>query len=95
MSQPAVSMLISSLEEELGQKLFLRTQGQHSSMRLTPAGEIFRNYAYRYLEDYSKMRIALMQGHSYPSVVISTSPSPGSTLIPLLVQAFCYTKFEL
>ena len=88
MSQPAVSMLISSLEKELGQQLFFRTQGQRGSIRLTQAGEIFRDYAYKYLDDYMNMRIALVQGRPYPPVVISTSPSPGSTLMPLLVQAF-------
>ena len=88
MSQPAVSMLVSSLEKELGQQLFLRTQGQRGSIQLTQAGEIFRDYAYKYLDDYMNMRIALVQGRAYPPVVISTSPSPGSTLMPLLLQAF-------
>lgn len=87
-SQPAISMMIASLEEELGQKLFLRSQGQHGRIRLTPSGEIFRDYAYKYLNDYESMRIALVQNRKYSSILVATSPTPGSTLLPVLLQAF-------
>ena len=41
-TQPAVSHQISTLEDELGVKLFHRTS---KSVRLTPAGDLFTQYA--------------------------------------------------
>ena len=88
MSQPAVSMLISNLEEELGRKLFLRSQGHHSHLELTRAGELFRDYAYKSVEDYNNLRIALVQEQVFSPVHIAVSPTPGSTILPLLIQEF-------
>jgi LysR family cyn operon transcriptional activator len=47
-SQPTVSQQVKQLEEELGAPLFER---QGTSTRLTAAGELFRAYASRALED--------------------------------------------
>lgn len=47
-SQPTVSQQIRELEEELGADLFER---RGRGVRLTPAGELFRTYASRAIED--------------------------------------------
>lgn len=47
-SQPTVSQQIRELEDELGAELFER---RGRGVRLTPAGELFRTYASRALED--------------------------------------------
>ena len=45
-TQPAVSMAMAKLEEEIGSDLFIRRE----SFRLTPAGEILYTYAKQMLE---------------------------------------------
>ena len=45
-TQPAVSMAMAKLEEEIGSDLFIRSE----SFRLTPAGEILYTYAKQMLE---------------------------------------------
>lgn len=87
-SQPSVSMTIAALEEQLGCPLFIRTKGQHSRLPLTREGEIFREYAEQYLDSYSRLLIALAQKQSFPPFVMASSPTPGSTLLPPLMQAF-------
>jgi DNA-binding transcriptional LysR family regulator len=47
-SQPALSHSISQLEERLGNKLFERSM---KGIRLTPAGKVFENTAYRVLRE--------------------------------------------
>lgn len=88
MSQPAVSMAIASLEEQIGQVLLLRSPGQRTSIRPTRSGEIFRDYAHRFLEDYNQMRIHLVQEQSFSPFSVATSPTPGSVLLPILTNAF-------
>ena len=55
-SQPTVSQQIRELEEELGAELFER---RGRGVRLTRAGELFRTYASRALEDVSAGERAL------------------------------------
>ena len=45
-TQPAVSMAIAKLEEEVGSSLFIRSEG----FRMTPAGETLYAYARRLLD---------------------------------------------
>ena len=47
-SQPAVSMAIAKLEEEVGSPLFHRTRSEH--FRLTDVGQVLYRYAKRVLE---------------------------------------------
>ena len=49
-SQPAVSQHISELEKQSGVKLFHR---QYGVTLLTPAGEVFKKFADKIIEDYS------------------------------------------
>lgn len=55
-SQPTVSQQIRELEEELGAELFARSG---RGVRLTPAGELFRTYASRAIEDVAAGERAL------------------------------------
>lgn len=55
-SQPTVSQQIRELEEELGAELFER---RGRGVRLTPAGELFRTYASRAIEDVAAGERAL------------------------------------
>lgn len=48
-TQPAVSQNIADLEKSLGTKLFERSRGE---VALTPAGEIFKDYAESILDRY-------------------------------------------
>lgn len=88
MTQPAVSMAIASLEEQIGQALLLRTPGQRTRVQPTRAGEIFRDYAHRFLEDYNQLRAQLMREQSFVPFSIATSPTPGAVLLPILTNAF-------
>lgn len=89
MTQPAISRGIALLEEELGQKLLLRTPGQRRHIEPTPAGRIFADYAVRALEDYRRMHadLATEQAPHRPFVV-GTTPGPGAVVTPILVQHF-------
>ncbi|MFP2929630.1 LysR family transcriptional regulator, partial [Pyxidicoccus sp. 3LG] len=55
-SQPTLSQQIRQLEEELGTPLFERAR---TGVRLTQAGELFRTYASRALEDVSAGQAAV------------------------------------
>jgi len=47
-SQPAVSMAIAKLEEEVGSPLFHRTRSEH--FRLTDVGQVLYRYAKRMID---------------------------------------------
>lgn len=88
-TQPTVSMALASIEEELGQKLLSRTQGQRHAIEQTAAGEIFADYAKKALEDYRVMRtmLASEQQH-YEPLVVATTPAPGAVVTPILAGDF-------
>lgn len=88
MTQPAISMTISSIEDTVGKKLIERSSGQRSAVLPTPAGEIFRGYAEQVLSLYSDMCVKLLQDESFPSFTIATSPTPGSLVLPPLTNSF-------
>ena len=88
MTQPAVSMTISSIEDTIGKKLIVRSSGQRSAVLPTPAGEIFRDFAEQVLSSYSDMCVKLLQNESFPSFTVATSPTPGSLILPPLTNAF-------
>ena len=89
MTQPAVSMGLASLEEELGQKLLIRTPGQRRPIEPTPAGKIFADYAEKALEDYRRMCAELASGRSpCRPFVVATTPWPGAVVTPILIRHF-------
>ena len=85
-TQPAVSHQISTLEDELGVKLFHRTS---KSVRLTPAGDLFTQYAGEILKlsRLSKARIKEPPQSEPPRLVIGCrNPTELHFLTPALVR---------
>lgn len=70
-SQSYVSKVISSLEQELGRKLFVRCS---HGIRLTPYGQTVREYALRILKDKSTI-LSLAVPAAESRLAISTYPS--------------------
>lgn len=90
LSQPAVTASLKALEEEIGQQLLTRTAGQRQPLRPTPAGEIFSDYARRSLAEYQAMlsTVAQAAGNLYAPIRIGVTPTPGSSLLPVLNNYF-------
>ena len=85
-TQPAVSHQISTLEDELGVKLFHRTS---KSVRLTPAGDLFTQYAGEILKlsRLSKARIKEPPQSEPPRLVIGCrNPTELHFLTPALAR---------
>jgi len=82
-SQPTLSQQIRQLEEELGAPLFERAR---SGIRLTQAGELFRTYASRALEDVDAGRVAVgaLRGLSSGALRVGYPPSMRGVVVPAL-----------
>lgn len=87
MSQPAISLAISSLEEALGGRLLTRTTRQ---VKLTPEGAALLPLALQLLADWDnvrerlKQRFTLQRGH----VTIAAIPSFAGNVLPRMLRAF-------
>ena len=87
LSQPALSLSIKSLEDNLGGKLFTRTT-RH--ITLTPEGEALAPIARRLLaqwenaEDEMKQRFALQLG----KITIASMPSFAASLLPKAIRNY-------
>ena len=87
LSQPALSLSIKNLEENLGGKLFTRTT---RSIALTPEGEALVSIARRLLaqwenaEDEMKQRFALQLG----KITIASMPSFAASLLPKAIRNY-------
>ncbi|PYF84163.1 MULTISPECIES: LysR family transcriptional regulator [Marinomonas] len=87
LSQPALSLSIKSLEDNLGGKLFTRTT-RH--IALTPEGEALAPIARRLLaqwenaEDEMKQRFALQMG----KITIAAMPSFAASLLPKAIRNY-------
>ena len=87
MSQPAISLAISSLEEALGGRLLTRTTRQ---VRLTPEGAALLPLALQLLADWEnvrerlKQRFTLERGH----VTIAAIPSFAGNVLPRMLRVF-------
>ncbi|MBN3561114.1 LysR family transcriptional regulator [Aliamphritea spongicola] len=87
LSQPALSIAIKNLEEEVGGELLARTT---RTLALTPEGEEFYPVAERMLLDWDnalddlQQRFALKRGR----IVIGAMPSFASSLLPALLKPF-------
>ncbi|NLZ44918.1 MAG: LysR family transcriptional regulator [Clostridia bacterium] len=90
LTQPAVSQQIRTLEEELGQVLFVRRSRSNPLTKLTPAGELFLPYA-RQITLFLAEGRELLKNHE-PKKLTSLSFAAGSTTIsyhlPELVRAY-------
>ncbi len=82
-SQPTLSQQIRQLEEELGSPLFERAR---SGVRLTQAGELFRTYASRALEDVDAGRVAVsaLRGLATGTLRVGYPPSMRGVVVPAL-----------
>jgi DNA-binding transcriptional LysR family regulator len=87
-TQPAVSMALKKLEQEIGSPLFDRAC--RIGIQLTPAGELLYSYAFRLLALRNEAHAALealsklQQGH----LRIGSNESISSFLLPKLTHAF-------
>jgi LysR family transcriptional regulator, nitrogen assimilation regulatory protein len=84
-AQSAISRQVSSLEEELGGRLFLR---QKNGIEVTEAGQRFLQHAREILTSMGHARdeISSLLGEPSGSVVIGVPPTAGETLMPELFR---------
>jgi DNA-binding transcriptional LysR family regulator len=87
-TQPAVSMAIRKLEDELGSPLFDRSN--RGNYQLTAAGEVLFAHAKRLLalRDEALTHVKELQSLEDGRVRIGANESAGNYLLPRLIQAF-------
>jgi DNA-binding transcriptional LysR family regulator len=87
-TQPAVSMAIRKLEEEIGSPLFDRSS--RGNYQLTAAGEVLFAHAKRLLglRDEALTHVRELQSLEEGRVRIGANESAGNYLLPPLIQAF-------
>ena len=86
-SQPALSKMVKSLEEELGMTLFIRS---NKASEVTDAGLIVMEYSQRIIALLDEMRITLsdMTNLQHGSIHIGIPPIAGSLFFPKVIAAF-------
>jgi DNA-binding transcriptional LysR family regulator len=87
LTQPTLTARLKSLEEELGDSLFVRTS---RGMRLTEAGKEFLPYAERILGGFEegRRRLEELRGASGGRLRIGASPGVGTYALPGLLERF-------
>src|SRR5688572_18107010 len=87
-TQPAVSMAIRRLEEELGSPLFDRSN--RGNYILTPSGELLFAYAKRILGGRAEVISQIRELHSLEAgrVRIGANESAGNYVLPRMIRAF-------
>lgn len=87
LSQPAVTKIVQSLEQEVGQKLVER-QGRR--IALTYAGQVLRTYARRMfsLEREMEEALAALSDIETGEVTLAANPITGIYLLPTIVARF-------
>ena len=86
-SQPALSMAVKNLEEEVGGSLFLRST---RSLSLSPEGSAFLPTAQRLLRDWSDALTDLQRLYSLQQgkLTIAAMPSFASTRLPAVLATY-------
>jgi DNA-binding transcriptional LysR family regulator len=87
LTQPAVSLQIKALEEDLGVQLFDRTGRQ---IALTPAGVILLDYAQQVhgLLDQAERQIAALNGEHAGALALGASTTIAQYVLPRLLAEF-------
>ena len=90
LTQPAVTLQIKALEEELGTKLFERGA---SGVRLTGAGKVLLQYAEQMhqLADEAEGRLAALKGETAGELVLGASTTIAQYVLPALLADFSRT----
>ncbi len=95
-AQPAVSMGVRKLEDQLGLQLFQRTERQ---VRLTDEGVRLQRHAQRILQavDDAALEMAELKGLSQGEVRVGIPSMLGSYFFPPILMAFrhCYPELKL
>ncbi len=88
LSQPAVSLQIKALEEDLGVQLFDRTGAR---VTLTEAGSVLLEYAHRVKEllIQAEHEIAALSGDHAGQLTLGASTTIAQYLLPRLLGEFC------
>lgn len=96
LTQPAISYQIKSLEQELGVKLFFRT---NMGLKLTEDGELLLPWARRLLHDMDDLKemMSPIEGEFNGELRIMCSTSAGRYVLPKLAARFClrYPKIKV
>ncbi len=87
LTQPAVTLQIKALEEELGTKLFERSA---SGVHMTEAGKVLLRYAeqIRQLADEAESRMAGLKGETAGDLVLGSSTTIAQYVLPALLADF-------
>ncbi len=96
LTQPAVTLQIKTLEEDLGVKLFDRAGGK---VKLTEAGEVLLGFAERITDLYNEAEIAVgvLTGEERGKLSIGASTTIAQYVLPALLGEFLsnYPRVEL
>ena len=86
-TQPALTVRLQALEEELGQPLFVRTR---RGVRLTDAGNAFRPYAEQALGSLSRgvAQVAEIRSGSGGELVIGAAPAVSTYVLPHILVRY-------
>jgi DNA-binding transcriptional LysR family regulator len=87
LTQPAVTLQVKALEEELGTKLFERSA---SGVQLTEAGKVLLHYAERMhqLAGEAEGRLAALKGEAVGELVLGASTTIAQYVLPALLADF-------
>lgn len=87
LTQPTLTARLKSLEEEVGDQLFVRTS---RGVRLTEAGREFVPYAERCIGSFAEgvQHLRELRGASAGRLILSASPGVGTYALPGLLERF-------
>ena len=86
-SQPALSLHVRQLEEEVGQPLFDRIG---KGVTLTEPGRLLEQYAIRIFAEFKELKEELdeLKGVQRGKLVVGASTTPGNYLLPRIIGSF-------
>ena len=94
-SQPSLSQMIKNIEENIGTKLFQKT----NPLVLTYAGQIYMGAAKEMNALYKRLNneISEINNHTRGMLKLGISPQRGMLMIPTLLSKFysCYPMIEI